>query len=140
MYISSFASQKLLTMSKTKKAHTLIEILVTVILFSIGILGIFSVFTFMTRNTTISENKLLAANKGKELLEDLRAKIDTRTWDTPTPSWDLTCDNTSHNWPDNIQFKGDPIKYVCVEDDPIAGVRKVTLTVTWTDIVTGTGI
>ena len=119
-------------MRKTKKAHTLVEILVTVIIFSIGILGIFSVFTFMTRNTTISEKKLSAANRGKELLEDLRAKIDTRTWDTPTPSWDLTCDGGEYTWPgpDGV-FDTKDIKYTCKGIPGIPDIRKVTLTVTW---------
>ena len=95
-------------------------------MFSVGILGILAAFSFASRSTTVSDKKLLAANKGRELLEDMRAKVDARTWDT----WNLACDNGSHNWPGET-FDGKPIVYTC--SNHASGARQVTLTVTWDD-------
>ena len=110
----------------TTKAYTLVEIIVTLVVLSAGILGILSAFSFGSRNTVISDNKILATNKGRELLEDLRAKIDSRTWDS---SWDLQCDTASHPWPGGETFQGNPIVYNCAND--ASGARRVTITVPW---------
>ncbi len=116
----------LLKRFQTIKSYTLIEIIVTVIILSVGFLGILSAFSFGSRNNLVSDNKLRAANKGRELLEDLRAKTDQRIWEG---SWKLICNGSEQIWPGET-FEGNSISYTCTE---ISGARKVTLTLTWTD-------
>ncbi len=113
---------------KQKKAHTLIEVIVTTVVFSIGILGILAAFSFSSQNSATTDDKLLAANRGRELLENLRSKVDSRTWET---TWPLNCDGLNRIWTDET-FDGEEIRYTCNEDN-ITGTRQVTVTLTWTD-------
>ncbi|MDD3374973.1 MAG: hypothetical protein PHY73_04550 [Candidatus Omnitrophica bacterium] len=112
---------------QTKKAYSLVEIIATVILFSVGILGILAAFSFASKDTRISNKKLMAANKGRALLEDMRARVDTRT----PNAWNLTCNGAAHSWPNGESFDGKPIVYSC--SDHTSGARQVTLTVEWDD-------
>jgi hypothetical protein len=84
--------------------------------------------------SVVSGNEVIAANYGRQLLEDLRANVDWRTWNTGT--WPLTCDSTWRNWPTS-PTTGDAFyglntsaqRYLCYED--ANGLRKVTLNVIW---------
>lgn len=110
---------------KNKKSHTLIEVLSSAVLFTVGVLAILSVFIYASRNTLVSENKLQAASRGRQLLEDLRSKVDSRTWN----NWDLECNDALHDWPGGETFNDQPIQYRC-QLQP-SGARKVTVIVPW---------
>ena len=106
------------------KAYTLVEVIVTVVILTIGFLGIFSSINYSRQDTRVSDKKLRAANYGRQLLENLRAKIDSRTWG----AWDLACDGGAHDWP-GASFEGRAVSYTCTDHD--SGARQVTVTVFW---------
>lgn len=114
------------------QAFSLVEVVVATIVFLIAAAGIFNIF-FMAQNlTTDSGDEIIAINYGRQLLEDLRATVDTRTWGT----WSLTCDSAWHAWPTApapgdafSTLTGGAVDYRC--EPEASGIRRVTLNVTW---------
>ena len=66
---------------KNKKGMgSMIEIIVTSVIFTIAAFGILATLSMVRPNDVQSVKKLEAALLGKEILEELRAKVDARTW------------------------------------------------------------
>ncbi|MFH1359585.1 MAG: type II secretion system protein [Candidatus Omnitrophota bacterium] len=115
------------------KGVSLVEILISTVIFAIAAVGTFSTLSSMRRSSNLKDRSLQAAYYGRQLLEELRGKIDQDSW----AAWYLTCDGASHNWPDIPA--GNPFfddfngraTYVCTDVPP--GLRKVDLTITWTE-------
>jgi len=113
------------------KGFSLVEIVVASIVFAIASVGVFKALIVAQRTSTVSEKEVVAANYGRKLLEDLRAKVDQRAWDPA--SWYLTCDSVWHTWPTapvagEDAFTGSA-QYNCTDDG--SGARKVTVNVIW---------
>ena len=83
-------------MNKKNKqfGFTLVEVVIAGVVFGIATVGLFSVLSSSRVSSDASKRELQAAYLGKELLEELRAKVDQRPG-----SWPLTCDGGLHNWP-----------------------------------------
>jgi len=117
---------------KHKKDHgfSLVEIVVATIVFAIASVGVYKALVIAQTTSITSDKEVIAANYGRKLLEDLRAKVDQRTWDA---GWYLTCDGAWHDWPTapasgEDAFNGSA-QYICTSD--LHGARKVTINVIW---------
>ena len=133
-------------MFKKHGGFSLVEVVVAAVIFSIAVVGIFSVFAISRRSSDASERSLLAAYLGRQILEDLRAKVDSRIWDTGAGgSWDtpgdpITCPQLETDLPPALipnhplmaelitNFNGQ-VWYTCDEDT--SGTRKITLRISW---------
>lgn len=110
-------------------AVSLVEVVVASVIFLLAAAGALGAFSMAQKMSTVSEDEAIAANYGRQLLEDLRAHVDQRTWN----SWYLTCDSTWRAWPTTPTgwdaFQG-TAHYNCTQD-PTTGLRKVNLNVVW---------
>jgi len=113
------------------KGFSLVEVIVASLIFALASSGVYHALIVAQKASTVSEKEVIAANYGRQLLEDLRAKVDQRSWDAG--SWYLKCDSAWHDWPVNPvgwdAFTGSA-DYKC-DEDVATGSRKVTLNVTW---------
>lgn len=114
---------------KSNQAVSLVEVVVASLIFLLAAAGALGAFSMAQKMSTVSEKEIVAANYGRQLLEDLRANVDQRTWN----AWILTCDSTWRAWPTAPSawdaFQGS-VQYNCYQD-PSTGLRKVTLSVNW---------
>ena len=60
---------------------SLIEVLVTAVIFVVASLGIFTTISMLRPHGIESAQKLEAAYVGKQVVEELRGKVDARVWD-----------------------------------------------------------
>lgn len=113
------------------KGFSLVEVIVASLIFALASSGVYHALIVAQKASTVSEKEVIAANYGRQLLEDLRAKVDQRSWEAG--SWYLSCDGAWHDWPVNPAgwdaFTGSA-DYKC-DQDIAAGSRKVTLNVIW---------
>lgn len=120
----------------------MVEVIIASLIFSITIAGVFSVFTAQRNAAKTAQRKLQAAYLIRQILEDLRAKVDQRNLTVPSVWWLLTCDNASHPWlpplpPLSTDLPGAQLDYVCREiptGQPGAGSRQLTLTLKWNEL------
>ena len=127
-----------MSIKKNTHSFTLVEVLVAAVIFSIAVAGLFSVFSITRQTSDASERELQAAYLGRQLLEELRAKVDQRNWDPTAPdTWYLVCDGGTYDWP-GIPANplsgfdaGATVRYTC--DNLATGARKVTLQITWNE-------
>ena len=119
-------------MKRNHNAFTLVEVLVAAIIFALAATGLFTAFSTQGAASGKSERRLMAVYYGRQLLEDLRNKVDNRT-----SAWPLTCDNATHLWPGATPpISGMAATYSCdtiAAGRPGEGSRKVTLNVQWTE-------
>lgn len=113
------------------KAFSLVEVVVATIIFLIASMGIFNIFSTVQNLSSDSDEEVVAANYGRQLLENLRGNVDQNTWS----AWYLTCDSTWHNWPSNPTVSdafynlSGTVNYLC---DPLPNdLRRVTVRLTW---------
>ena len=125
---------------------SLVEVIIATVIFSIASVGLFSTFSSMREASARSERRLQAAYYAKQLLEDLRAKVDQSIWGAgANPVWGLiTCDATWIIWPaawgGTSPLLNSPyfanVNYRCTEIAPGlpgAGSRQVELRINWTE-------
>ena len=116
--------------SKIKKntGFSIVEVIVAAVIFTLASLGTFGAFSMARQTSSSSEQEIIAANYGRQILEDLRAQIDQGSW----ASWYLTCPATGADWPSSPTvddaFQG-TVVYKCTVD--ATGAKKVTVTMTW---------
>jgi len=112
-----------------KSGFSLIEVIMAAVIFSIAAVGLFSTFSVQRESSDRSERRLQAAYCGRQVLEELRAKIDQRNWDSgylqegvhpPLLSYTLAppCDAYLVNY---------------TVANVATGGRKVTLNITWNE-------
>ena len=100
---------------------SLIEVVLAALIFSITSAGLFSTFSAQRIATERSERRLQAVYYARQVLEELRARVDQRNWD----SGDLSIG--THNLSSgafNAAYN--------VTQDP-TGLRRVDLTVSWNE-------
>ena len=103
---------------------TLIEVLVAMSIFAIAVLGLaIGATTVMQANQT-GLYTTIATNLAQDKLEELKAKTAANINTTGSPE-------------NNITVSGVPAKFnrswVVTSDSPVAGVKRIDVTVTWTD-------
>ncbi|MBF0523429.1 MAG: hypothetical protein HQL24_10315 [Candidatus Omnitrophica bacterium] len=72
-------------MLKTLKKYgfaSMVEVIVTSIIFMLAAIGIFATITSLRPQAMKSSKRLEAAYAGKAMIESLRSSIDARTWET----------------------------------------------------------
>ena len=118
---------------------SLVEIIAASLIFSISAAGLFSVFSIQRESSEKSEHRLKAALLTRQLLEDLRAKVNPRNElaGPPLQWYDLVCDKNFYDWPYYplaTDLPNPQLQYACTEikpPDPGAGSRQVTLRLRW---------
>ena len=135
---------------KNSCGFTLVEVIISSVIFSIAAVGLFSTFTAMREASARSERRLQAAYYEKQLLEDLRAKVDQGIWGSgAAPLWgpggEMNCDVTWRNWPAGWMGAPNPlfaapysatVQYRCTQipgGGPGAFSRQVELRMIWTE-------
>ena len=127
---------------KNRNGFTLAEVMISAVIFTISVAGLFSVLS-ATRNTSdATERQVQAAHLGRQLLEGLRAKVDQRSW--PQATWYLNCNGVLNNWPttfpndypdnpfvQNYILQDTDVMYTCTPQGN--GSRLVTLEITWNE-------
>ena len=104
---------------------SLIEVLVTAVIFVVASLGIFTTISMLRPHGVESAKRLEAAYVGKRLVEELRGKVDARVWDC----------SLSPIYPGNhgTIVNGLYADYVLnwhIADDP-SGVRSLTMNINY---------
>ena len=111
---------------KNKKAVSLVEVTIGALIFSIAAAGLFSVFGAQRATTEQTESRLKAAYAARQVLEDLRTKVDPENWNgggvlalgTHTRSIRPAGSTTTYN-----------VAYTVTEPDP--DIRRLDLTISW---------
>jgi len=109
------------------KGLSLIEVVISAVLFSIAALGMFSTLSMMRVSSDVSDKRLGAAYFGKQCLEQLRAKVDQRAYNGTDYTNELSLG------PHNCPGPADPVYTgtYTVSEDATTKARKVNLSVTW---------
>ncbi len=72
-----------MALCSNNKAFSLVEVVTASVIFSIAIVGIFaSLANLKQQSSNVSDKSLRAALCAQQFLEDLRASVDMRDWDT----------------------------------------------------------
>ena len=122
-----------------KKGFSIVEVLVASMVFSIAAIGIFSTIAAIRKPAAVSERKISAAYYGKRILDDLRAKTDARpgVWNGGVLGTSGSLPYTVVLSPVTISGTAFGASYTVTDATPAAigakEVRKVDLTVTWTE-------
>lgn len=111
------------------KGLSLIEVLISAVLFSIAALGMFSTLSMMRVSSDVSDRRLAAAYFGRQCLEQLRAKVDQRYFNGTDFTNELSLG--SHSCP--ADPNGVYTATYTVTEDATTKARKVTLSVTWNE-------
>lgn len=114
---------------KNKKAVSLIEVTIGALIFSISAAGLFSVFRAQRFATEQTENRLEAAYVARQVLEDLRTKVDPQTWNTGALTLGA---HTLPPIPSSNPLVTYNVTYNVTEPEAGVDIRRVDLTVTWT--------
>ena len=112
---------------KNPNAYSLVEVVVSTVIFMIVAVGTFSVFSMTRQMSVASDKEIEAAQQGRELLEELRAQVDARTW---ANFGGLTCDGSWSAW--GLDFDGIPIRYRCTNLES-GNLRRVDLQLNWAE-------
>ena len=123
----------------SEKGVSMVEVLVASLIFSIAAVSTFSILMTRRESSTSYDRRLQAAQYGRQLLDELHAKVEQNAWNS---GWYLNCDNTYRPWPVNMVttnpffsvFNGRAL-YNCIdnptETSPVTGLRKVNLNIVW---------
>ena len=116
-----------MTISAAKKqGFTIVEVIVSVIIFLIAAAGIFATISSLSQPAGESNREIAAALVAKQILADLRRDMDMTDWD----GGDLSVG--THPWTavtvDGVTYTP---QYVVETDPQGTDARKVTLTITW---------
>ena len=113
----------------SQKGFTMVEAVVAALVFAAVVVGIFSTTAALKKPAVVSDKKLTAAYYGKQILEDLRSKVDQRDWDSGQLGvgvhGPLTINNPTYNVTYSVNYTVNAI--------PGSSGRQVFLTVQWLD-------
>lgn len=110
---------------RTKKGFaSLVEVIVTSVIFVLAAFGIFTTMTMLRPHTTESSRKLEATYVGKQMVEELEGKVDARMWNN----------STSPIYPGahNTYINGMYANYLVSWDiADLGGVRSLNMSISW---------
>ena len=125
-----------------KIGFTLIEVVVAALIFTLVMVGLFSLFAGGNKHIIHARERMTSAELGKLFIEPLQAYVRQDTWDQPDNDLNLSAslvDFTSENV-NNRSFSG---KYTVFDGNPVGGaydsallntnLRRLTTTITWTE-------
>lgn len=111
---------------KSKEGFTFIEVLIAIVILSIGLLGLATMSTTAAKFNTFSKNKTTAIALGQDKMEELKRVISTTTL--------TSANNTVEN---NINEKGEAGSGIFMRSVTITGgaaqLTTLAVTVTWRD-------
>jgi type II secretory pathway pseudopilin PulG len=109
---------------------SIVEVVVTSIIFIIATAGILSTVSMLQPHSTESSKKIEAAYLAKGILDEWRTAVLATPGSPPGSNWGPPLDQPAGTYP--LPPFGDyAISYTIEDDNPIPNVRKVTMTVTW---------
>lgn len=111
-----------------KNGISLVEVIVAAVIFVIAAFGMFSTLSMMRVSSDATDERLQAAYFGRQILEELRAKVDQRAFCATTGDFINDLSVGVHNYPDP---GGQFTSQYNVTEDPITHVRRVDLTIQW---------
>lgn len=135
------------------RGSTLVELIVAVVIMSVGILGLFGSFRYITRSIFVSRGQTLATNLGQERIEYLKNINYYALLVTTAPATDnsfspgIEYDTTNYP-PETISIAGitftryTMVSMAQVDNDvisevaftyPDTGMKQLTVHITWTD-------
>jgi Tfp pilus assembly protein PilV len=112
--------RKLMTISRRDGGFSLLENLISVAIFSVGILSISMLFTQTMTYSHFSEKFAVAVNLARAELERLKN----------TPYTNIVPDETTKTV-DNVPFR---LVWEVAENTPVKSVKRVVMHVYWTDL------
>ena len=117
---------------KKNRGFTIVEIIISSLIFSITAVGIFATLAAVRKPSAESQRRVTAAYFGKQVLDDLRSKIDATNWQAGSGGpLDPTITHPPYtSFIDGVSYTGT----YTVETDPGGSLaRKISLAVTWTE-------
>ena len=116
---------------KNLDGFSLVEAIVASLIFATVVVGVFATMSSFKKPSVASDKKLMAAFYGKQILEDLRAHVDQRDWDTGllasnpalNPHGPFSQFSPTYNMTFNYWYT--------VTEDYVGGPRQVSLNITW---------
>lgn len=114
-----------------KKGFTLVEIIVSVIILALVILGMLSVFVGGTKHTVHSRERLVSAEVGKLFIDQMQGNVRQDTWDSAANPLTITAapQPLGTQVLNNRSFTGTYMTSAVTGSE----VRRVTVTVDWTE-------
>ncbi|MDD3643818.1 MAG: type II secretion system protein [Candidatus Krumholzibacteria bacterium] len=109
-------------MMRSNKGLSLVEIMIAILIFGIGITAAIRTLPVSNRATTRARNLTLATNLAQQKIEELM--------NLPTNDADLT--GGAHNDPDNPVDRIFTRTWVVADNSPIVDMKRVDVTVVWT--------
>jgi Tfp pilus assembly protein PilV len=106
--------------ANSESGFSILENVISVAIFTVGVLSISMLFTQTMTFTHFSEKMSVATNLARSELEELRN----------TPYVNIGSDSVSSTI-DDVEYS---ISWVVTSDDPIDGVKKVVMRVEWEDL------
>ena len=103
------------------------EVTIAALIFSIAAVGLFSAFQAQRMTTEQTEKRLEAGYVAREVLEDLRTKVDPANWG-PGGLLENGTTQTRTIGRSNMNYT---VTYTVTEPNP--GIRRVDLTVSWNE-------
>lgn len=103
---------------------SMIEVIVTSVIFIIAAAGILTTVSMLKPVTTISTKKIEAAYIGKGIMDQLRKEVDAATWNSPASP----LAPGTHNVP-----AGDYNVTYVISEEPGSNLRRLTMNVVWPD-------
>lgn len=98
---------------------SIVEVIITAIIFTIAAFGIFSTITSVSPMNTNSEKRLQAAYRAQNVVEGLRGSLAANTWNSSLAPGAYTVGDVMYN-----------VMYTIADVPGINGLKKVTLNVT----------
>jgi prepilin-type N-terminal cleavage/methylation domain-containing protein len=108
-------------MLKSEKGFGLVEIIIALLIFAIGITAAIMTLPVSNRATTRSRNLTMSTNLAQQKIEELMG--------APFNNADLTAG--THNDPDNPIERIYTRTWTVTDNDPVADMKTVTVTVTY---------
>ena len=105
---------------RSEGGFSILENMISMAIFSVGILSISMLFTQTMTFTHNSEKMSVATNLAKGKLEELRN----------TPYANIV-PGTASETVDNVEYD---LEWTVTNDSPLTGVRKVVMEISWTDL------
>ncbi|GEM_PF-1388955 len=105
---------------RSERGFSILENMISMAIFSVGILSISMLFTQTMTFTHNSEKMSVATNLAKGKLEELRN----------TPYANIVS-GTDSETVDNVKFD---LEWTVTNDSPLTGVRKIVMEISWTDL------
>lgn len=105
------------------------EVMIAAVVFSVTALGVMSTISILRKPAANWERKTVAAYYGQQLLEDLRAKVDQRSWNDPSSPLAAGTHTVSSYSAGN----GTAYDATYTVTQLASGARQVTLTVNWVE-------